>query len=90
MSTNHTYNEVAEIVQDFLQHSVYGNCQCITVQEAANLMGVEGDTIRAWIKAGKLPATQPGKEYLIQIVKLYQFIENHSTVKSIPIRKIKT
>ena len=38
----------------------------LSVGEVADLFGCTPKTIRAWIKSGKLRASQPGRKFLIQ------------------------
>jgi excisionase family DNA binding protein len=35
------------------------------IREAATLIGVDRETIRAWIKSGQLPAVRDGREWQI-------------------------
>ena len=71
---------INNLVQDLLQHSIYANCQCLSVAQCAELVGVKEDTIRDWIKAGKLEAHQPGKEYLVRVINLHKLLEQNSTI----------
>ena len=41
----------------------------LTPKEAADILGVAENTIRAWVKKGKLPGFQPGPGYPIMILK---------------------
>src|ERR671926_718256 len=47
----------------------------LSLSEVAGLMGVSERTIRRWIKAGKLRAYKPGRDYKIPESGLRQFIE---------------
>lgn len=42
----------------------------VSVTEAATLMGVTGQTIRNWVRAGKLTRVQRGKQFRINAVEL--------------------
>ncbi len=47
----------------------------LSLSEVAGLMGVSERTIRRWIKAGKLRAYKPGRDYRIPESALRQFVE---------------
>lgn len=49
--------------------------QTRSLSEVAGLMGVSDRTIRRWIKAGKLKAYKPGRDYRIPETGLRAFIE---------------
>lgn len=57
-----------EAMEDVLRASLWVRCQCIGVEEAAQLLQVDDGTIRAWIKAGKLPASKIGKDWTIRMI----------------------
>lgn len=44
----------------------------VTVTEAATLLGVTSQTIRNWIRAGRLAHIQHGKQFRISAVELYE------------------
>jgi len=43
----------------------------VTVTEAATLLGVTGQTIRNWVRAGRLSTIQHGKQFRISAVELH-------------------
>jgi excisionase family DNA binding protein len=51
----------------------------VGVQEIADELGVDIQTIRRWILAGKLPATKPGLKYLVAREDLDAFLAARST-----------
>lgn len=50
-----------------------GSRRVITVHEAAELLGAAPRTVRAWIAAGKLPAVQVGRVWLLSRVEVEAF-----------------
>lgn len=57
----------------------------ISLSEACKLLDISDATIRRYVKDGKLPAYNFGKEYKFKVNELYEFIEN-SKVK-VPSKK---
>jgi excisionase family DNA binding protein len=55
--------------------------QFFTLEEVAERLRVDVQTVRRWIKAGKLAAYKPGREYRIPNSTLEDFLENHSYPK---------
>ena len=51
-----------------------------TIKDAARLLSVTEMTVRRYIKAGKLKASQPGRKYLIDYRDLKKFREQSQTV----------
>jgi excisionase family DNA binding protein len=49
--------------------------QLYTATEVAEICRVTVETVRAWIKEGKLKAKKPGREYLVDEVDLREFLE---------------
>ena len=47
------------------------------IHEAAAELGVNADTVRRWIRNGKLSAYQIGRPYMISGVQLLQCLEQH-------------
>ena len=55
----------------------------LTVEEAADRAGVNIESVRRWIRAGKFPAALPSRKkgYLIRPVDLEVFLQNKNQVK---------
>lgn len=49
----------------------------ITAEEAAEILKVTPQTIRAYINKGKLPAAKIGRGYLIEVDDLLDFYNAH-------------
>jgi excisionase family DNA binding protein len=53
----------------------------LTIQDVYELLGkkVPMDTIRSWIRSGKLPAYRPGRTYLVKREDLEKFLQDSRT-----------
>jgi len=67
------------IVETQIQQSPFYRVQCVDSEKAANLLGVEPDTIRNWIKSGKLQASKIGKEWLIRVIEIEKILSANAT-----------
>jgi excisionase family DNA binding protein len=52
-----------------------------TIEEVAEGLQVSDQTIRRWIKSGRLPAYKPGREWRIKTKDLEEFLEARSSPK---------
>lgn len=68
--------EITAIVQQSLCYGV----QCVTTEKAAELLSVEPQTVRDWINSGKLPASRPGKDYLILMEDINRLLTQTAVV----------
>lgn len=50
--------------------------QWIKVPKAARLIGCSQDTVKNYIKDGRLPAYQPGRDYLLRLSDVIKFIHS--------------
>ena len=48
----------------------------VNLEEVANYLSVSKDTIRAWIKQGKIPFYRPGKMYKFKISEIDDYVRN--------------
>lgn len=48
----------------------------VNLEEAANYLSVSKDTIRAWIKQGKIPFYRAGKMYKFKISEIDDYVRN--------------
>lgn len=53
--------------------------QFLTVPEVADLLRVTPMTVRRWIKSGRLPASQIGRDYRIQSADLEALVAGAET-----------
>jgi len=53
-----------------------------TIEEVADRLQVSDQTIRRWIKSGRLPAYKPGREWRIAADDLERFLEARSSPKA--------
>jgi excisionase family DNA binding protein len=51
----------------------------VVVQEIADELGVDLQTVRRWIHAGRLPAIRPGQKFLVLREDLDAFLEERAT-----------
>ena len=49
--------------------------QFYTAVEVAEICRVKVETVRSWIKDKKLPASKPGREYLVSAEDLTDFLK---------------
>jgi len=54
-----------------------------TVQNVADALGVTTRTVRNYIKNGELPATKPGREYIITRSDLAEFLGSEERVRDL-------
>lgn len=47
-----------------------------TVPQVGRIVGVGEGAVRKWIRAGKLPATRPGRAYLVLGSELLDFLSS--------------
>lgn len=57
------------------------NKQYLTVEDIADLLGVSVDTVRNWIKQGRLEAYKVGRDYRISNEQFEKFMEARRTRK---------
>jgi excisionase family DNA binding protein len=76
----HLASFVEEVVSLQLNNCLIWRIQCVTCDEAAVLLSVDTDTIREWIKAGKLTASKVGREYSIRVMDIDKMLATHSNV----------
>ena len=48
----------------------------VNLEEVANYLSVSTDTIRAWIKQGKIPFYRAGKMYKFKISEIDDYVRN--------------
>ena len=53
--------------------------QWLSVEDIAKELNVPLDTVRAWIRAKRLKAYKPGKEYRVKREDLDRFLEDSAT-----------
>ena len=51
--------------------------QFLSLEDVASRLQVSDQTVRRWVKSGKLTAYKPGLEYRIREADLQRFIEAH-------------
>ena len=71
---------VETVVELRLNNCFLYRVQCVTCEEAGVLLSVDTDTVREWIKAGKLIASKPGREWVIRIVDIDKMLTTNATI----------
>ena len=82
--------EVRLAVQAQLQDSLLFNVSCVNCEEAATLLSVEPDTVRDWIKAGKLIASKVGREWIIRLRDVDTMLAKNSNIVPMDDKRFKT
>ncbi len=81
--------QIEDTVSSVLDGILWARVQCITVDDAAKSLSVQPDTIREWIKAGKLHASKVGREYIIRLVDLERMLTQNALVVPMHDRRFK-
>lgn len=74
------FSAVEGIVEMQLRNSPMYLVQCLSCEKAAAVLNVETDTVRQWIKGGKLPASKIGKDWSIRLVDIDKMLKLNATV----------
>lgn len=69
--------EVQRLVKEMLPSFLFDAMQTLTVADVALLTNYSKPTVIDWIRAGKLSAIRPGKEYVITIADYKQFVSDN-------------
>lgn len=77
------------IVEMQLQQSPWFRVQCVSCEKAGDALNVETDTVRQWIKVGKLPASKIGKDWSIRLVDIDKMLKLNATVVRIGDKRYK-
>ena len=72
--------EIQGEVERQLNLSPVYRASCVTVPYAADMLSVTEDTIREWIKAGKLAASKVGNNFHIRISEIDSMLTRYATV----------
>lgn len=56
---------------------VCGMIQQLTTEEVAQTLKVHRETVLRWVRCGKLPASKPGRKWLVSPQDLERFLEEH-------------
>jgi excisionase family DNA binding protein len=83
------YAGFSEVVSDQVEAQMGIRETYITVQEAAEILGVAANTVRKWGAAGKIPEYRhPANGYrLYKREDLERFLRKIETTKSAPVRR---
>ena len=73
-------DQLEELIEFRLNNSLLYRVQCVTCDEAAVLLSVDCDTIREWIKGGKLTASKVGREWTIRVLDIDKMLTATATV----------
>jgi excisionase family DNA binding protein len=59
----------------------------ITLAEAAKQTGIDTSTMRHWCADGLVPATKPGRDYMVYLVDIERYIDEHQVRPRRPHKK---
>jgi excisionase family DNA binding protein len=82
--------KVEELIEFRLNNSLLYRVQCVTCEEASILLSVDCDTIREWIKGGKLTASKVGREWTIRVLDIDKMLTASATVIRINDKRFKS
>jgi excisionase family DNA binding protein len=71
---------ISTLVEQRLNQCDWYRVKSCGVKEAAERLNVEEDTIRSWISAGKLAASQVGRVYVIRLSDIEIMLERYRFV----------
>jgi len=80
---------IEEAIEARLSSSLWFHVQCVTCDEAAFILSVEPDTVREWIKSGKLRASKVGREWIIRLIDIEKLLAQTATVVAMEPKKIR-
>lgn len=76
MSMDEFSGLVNQAVQQLLPAYFFDQVQGLSTAQVAELTGATKETVAEWIRAGKLSASKPGKDYIITVANLKQFLKD--------------
>lgn len=76
MSMDEFSGLVNQAVQQLLPAYFFDQVQGLSTAQVAELTGATKETVAEWIRAGKLQASKPGKDYIITVADLKQFLKD--------------
>ena len=80
LSPEQIVSYVEGVIEQCLNNSLWFRVQCVNCDEAGVLLSVDTDTVRQWIKAGKLSASKVGREWSIRLVDIDKMLSQNATV----------
>ena len=72
-------DELREALAEMREKRSSSTAEYLTVADASKIADVHEDTIRAWVKAGRLPRRQAGRELRIRRDDLVRFLDGEPT-----------
>lgn len=73
VSKEEVHQILSELVPSFF---LFDEIYCLTTAQVAEITGSTKETVQDWIKAGKLLASKPGKEYIITVQDFKRFLKS--------------
>ncbi len=71
---------VQQAIDDALNNSLWYRVQCVSIEEAAVILSLCEDTVRQWVKQGRLPASKVSREWNIRLVDIEKMLNSNATV----------
>lgn len=72
--------QITTTVEAMLNSCLWYRIQCVDCETAAQYLDIETDTVRQWIKSGKLPASKPGREWMIRLKDIDSMLAKTATI----------
>lgn len=66
--------EVQRLLKEALPSFLFDEIECLSVAQIAALTNYSKPSVIEWIRAGKLTAIRPGKEYIVTIADFKKFL----------------
>ena len=71
--TNLSGDDRSRLLEEVFEMTLDKNKMVFQLEEVAGLLGVHPESVRRWIRAGKLKAAKAGRQYLISRADLQSF-----------------
>jgi excisionase family DNA binding protein len=86
---NNLEQYIEEVIEFRLNNTLLYRVQCVTCEECGVLLSVDTDTIREWIKGGKLNASKPGREWVIRVMDIDRMLTSNANVINLSDKRFK-
>lgn len=81
--------QVQVVVQELLNNCLWYRIMCTDCDHASEILGVEVNTIRDWIKNGKLAASKVGNSWMIRLCDIETMLHKNANIINMDARRNK-